>query len=198
MILYELGWFNSSRTCHVASSWIARWCDVISVSSYIFPWAHHCPDISIHRTRDRSRVDGVRSCLAKEPISRSQRVSAFSFDHFLLRYLCLNLPVSSLNRDSATMFYRGEGNYNSPFYLSSETCKCSANRAGRWIQKPTDGQLTKSVFMRKPGTSRQGVIMLKSPISLKLGTNVRHRQLTYMVKDQVKMLNSQPSCLLYG
>ena len=61
-----------------------------------------------------------------------------------------------------------------------------------------DNWLTKSVFMRKPGTSRQGVIMLKSTISLKLGTNVRHRQLTYMVKDQVKMLNSQPSCLLYG
>ena len=33
MTLNENGWFNLSRTCHVASSWIT-WCDVISVSSY--------------------------------------------------------------------------------------------------------------------------------------------------------------------
>ena len=30
----------------------------------------------------------------------------------------------------------------------------------------------KSVSMRKPGRTRQEVIQLKSPISLKLGTNV--------------------------
>ena len=34
----------------------------------------------------------------------------------------------------------------------------------------------KSVSMRKPGRTRQGVIMLKSPISLKLGTNVRYQE----------------------
>ena len=33
--------------------------------------------------------------------------------------------------------------------------------------------------MRKPGRTRQGVIMLKSPISLKLGTKVRYQELTY-------------------
>ena len=34
----------------------------------------------------------------------------------------------------------------------------------------------KSVSMRKPGRTRQGVIMLKSPISLKLGTNVKYQE----------------------
>ena len=44
--------------------------------------------------------------------------------------------------------------------------------------------LLKSVSMRKPGRTRQGVIMPKSPISLKLGTNVRYQEC------QVKILNS--------
>ena len=44
--------------------------------------------------------------------------------------------------------------------------------------------------MRKPGRTRQGVIMLKSPISLKLGTNVRYQELTYVTESQVKILNS--------
>ena len=44
--------------------------------------------------------------------------------------------------------------------------------------------------MRKPGRTRQGVIMLKSPISLKLGTNVRYQELTYVTEFQVKILNS--------
>ena len=48
----------------------------------------------------------------------------------------------------------------------------------------------KSVSMRKPGRTRQGVIMLKSPISLKLGTNVRYQELTYVTEFQVKILNS--------
>ena len=48
----------------------------------------------------------------------------------------------------------------------------------------------KSVSMRKPGSTRQGVIMLKSPISLKLGTNVRYQELTYVTEFQVKILNS--------
>ena len=48
----------------------------------------------------------------------------------------------------------------------------------------------KSVSMRKPGRTRQGVIMLKSPISLKLGTNVRCQELTYVTELQVKILNS--------
>ena len=34
------------------------------------------------------------------------------------------------------------------------------------------GEFIKSVSMRKPGRTRQEVIQLKSPISLKLGTNV--------------------------
>ena len=38
--------------------------------------------------------------------------------------------------------------------------------------------VVKSVSMRKPGRTRQGVIMCKSPISLKLGTNVRYQELT--------------------
>ena len=50
--------------------------------------------------------------------------------------------------------------------------------------------LFKSVSMRKPGRTRQGVIMLKSPISLKLGTNVRYQELTYVTEFQVKILNS--------
>ena len=50
--------------------------------------------------------------------------------------------------------------------------------------------LLKSVSMRKPGRTRQGVIMLKSPISLKLGTNVRYQELTYVTELQVKILNS--------
>ena len=45
--------------------------------------------------------------------------------------------------------------------------------------------------MRKPGRARQGVLMLKSPISLKLGTNVRYQELTYVTEFQVKILNSQ-------
>ena len=32
--------------------------------------------------------------------------------------------------------------------------------------------------------------MLKSPISLKLGTNVRYQELTYVTERQVKILNS--------
>ena len=36
----------------------------------------------------------------------------------------------------------------------------------------------KSVSIGKPGGSRQGVIILKSPIWLKLGTNVRYGELT--------------------
>ena len=44
--------------------------------------------------------------------------------------------------------------------------------------------------MRKPGRTRQGVIMLKSPISLKLGTNVRYQELTYVTEFQVKIINS--------
>ena len=48
----------------------------------------------------------------------------------------------------------------------------------------------KSVSMRKPGRSRQEVIMLKSPISLKLGTNVRYQELAYVTECQVKILNS--------
>ena len=51
-------------------------------------------------------------------------------------------------------------------------------------------RLLKSVSMRKPGRTRQGVIMLKSPISLKLGTNVRYQELTYVTEFQVKILNS--------
>ena len=48
----------------------------------------------------------------------------------------------------------------------------------------------KSVSMRKPGRTRQGVIMLKSPISLKLGTNVRYQELAYVTECQVIILNS--------
>ena len=48
----------------------------------------------------------------------------------------------------------------------------------------------KSVSMRKPSRTSQGVVMLKSPISLKLGTNVRYQELTYVTEYQVKILNS--------
>ena len=48
----------------------------------------------------------------------------------------------------------------------------------------------KSGSMRKPGRTRQGVIMLKSPISLKLGTNVRYQELANVTECQVKILNS--------
>ena len=41
-----------------------------------------------------------------------------------------------------------------------------------------DFSALKSVSIGKPGGSRQGVIILKSPIWLKLGTNVRHHELT--------------------
>ena len=34
------------------------------------------------------------------------------------------------------------------------------------------------------------MIMLKSPISLKIGTNVSYQELTYVTKCQVKILNS--------
>ena len=44
--------------------------------------------------------------------------------------------------------------------------------------------------MRKPSRTRQGVIMLKSPISLKFGINVRYQELTYVTEFQVKILNS--------
>ena len=57
------------------------------------------------------------------------------------------------------------------------------------VIKDQDDRL-KSVSMRKPGRTRQGVIMLKSPISLKLGTNVRYQELTYVTEFQVKILNS--------
>ena len=44
---------------------IVMW--LISVSSFIFPWAHNGPDISIYRTG----ADGVSSCLAIKPMSTS-------------------------------------------------------------------------------------------------------------------------------
>ena len=40
------------------------------------------------------------------------------------------------------------------------------------ISYPKRRIIVKRVSMRKPGRTRQGVIMLKSPISLKLGTKV--------------------------
>ena len=43
--------------------------------------------------------------------------------------------------------------------------------------KTNAGKAIKSVSMSKPGRTRQGVIMLKSSISLKLGTNVRYQEL---------------------
>ena len=49
----------------------------------------------------------------------------------------------------------------------------------------------KSVSIRKPGGTRQEVIMLKSPIWLKLGTNDRYHKVTYRTKKyQVKISNS--------
>ena len=48
----------------------------------------------------------------------------------------------------------------------------------------------KSVSIRKPGSTRQEVIMLRSPIWLKLGTNVRYHKVIYRTKHQVKISNS--------
>ena len=84
----------------------------ISVSSYMFLWAHNGPDISIYRTG----ANGVRSCLAAKPISTSWRASLFSFDHFPLCFLCINLPISSLNGDGAT-FFTVERETAAPTYL---------------------------------------------------------------------------------
>ena len=65
--------------------------------------------------------------------------------------------------------------------------KGSVSRGDAW---DSIAEKLKSVSMRKPGRTRQGVIMLKSPISLKLGTNVRYQELTYVTEFQVKILNS--------
>ena len=51
-------------------------------------------------------------------------------------------------------------------------------------------QFLKSVSIRKPGGTRQEVIMLKSPIWLKLGTNDRYHKVIYRTKYQVKISNS--------
>ena len=43
---------------------------------------------------------------------------------------------------------------------------------------------------REPGGNRQEVIQLKSPISLKLGKNVGHDELSIATNHKVKMFNS--------
>ena len=48
----------------------------------------------------------------------------------------------------------------------------------------------KSASTRKPGGNRQKVIQLKSPISLKLGTNVGHDELSLVTKHKVKIFYS--------
>ena len=48
----------------------------------------------------------------------------------------------------------------------------------------------KSVSMRKPGRTRQGVIMLKSRISLKLGTIDGCGEILISTKNKVAILNS--------
>ena len=58
------------------------------------------------------------------------------------------------------------------------------------ISYPKRRIIVKRVSMRKPGRTRQGVIKLKSPISLKLGKNVRYQELAYVTECQVKILNS--------
>jgi len=52
------------------------------------------------------------------------------------------------------------------------------------------GSAFKSVSMRKPGRTREEVIQLKSPISLKLGTNVGFGESMIMAKTQVKIFYS--------
>ena len=42
--------------------------------------------------------------------------------------------------------------------------------------------MLKSMSIRKPGSTRQEVIMLRSPIWLKLGTNVRYHKVIYRTK----------------
>ena len=117
MTLNENGWFNLSRTCHVASSWIIWWI------------TRHIP---IHLTG----ADGVRSCRATKPISSYRRASAFSFDHFSLRYRCLILPISSLNGDGAT-FSTVEGEITTAPSIFLRT-PVNALRSGRQIDTISD------------------------------------------------------------
>jgi len=48
----------------------------------------------------------------------------------------------------------------------------------------------KSVSVRKPGRTRQGVIMLQSTILLKLSTNAWYHNLLLVAKDKVKIFHS--------
>ena len=69
LTLYCISWAGSIcrelSTLLPHGSVIVMWS--ITVSSFIFPWAHNGPDISIYRTG----ANGVRGCLATKPINTS-------------------------------------------------------------------------------------------------------------------------------
>ena len=73
---------------------------------------------------------------------------------------------------------------------TASSCKARLGQINRVKQAFATETFTmiiiKSVSMRRPGRTRQGVIMLKSPISLKLGTNVRYQELAYVTECQVE------------
>ena len=95
--------------------------------------------------------------------------------------------------DQLSLNSRSEIRFKSYFRLPFLQKQFQTNKQTKGKQlSQTDTLKTclKSVSMRKPGRTRQGVIMLKSPISLKLGTNVRYQELAYVTECQVKILNS--------
>ena len=84
-------------TLYPHGSLIVMWSSFVI---YIFPWSHTDPDIPMYRERSR----WCPQLPSKKPISTFYRAFAFSFDHFFLLCLCLNLPISFLNGDCATFF----------------------------------------------------------------------------------------------
>ena len=74
------------------------------------------------------------------------------------------------------LFQKVRSNYGQKYYCLTYSFKCL--KSGVWIRRSChlfDRSWTKfkSVSMRKPGRTRQEVIQLNSPISLKLSINVR-------------------------
>ena len=111
MTSYDPGWFNLSRTCHVALSWIG-YCDVIDLSFVIYismsPWYFYISDRSQWSPQLPSNKTN-KYLLARSPVP----IWSFSIVYSLLK----SSYFFSVERGRRHIFYGGERNYNPPPHL---------------------------------------------------------------------------------
>ena len=135
----QITWHYVSRACSICrerttllphGSVIVMWS--ISVSSFIFPWAHNGPDISIYRTG----ADGVSSCnKSDEYLLARFPVLIWSFSNVLS---LLKSSYFFFERRRRHICYSGERIYNPHFNFSSETGTCSMIRLADSYKNPTE------------------------------------------------------------